>query len=386
MAVKKKSPEYMKRALPLFDRITADAAPERKHTNPWETTEDGGITYRPDFEVLKKLLGVPLLLGATTNSRVPAFALDLWLSYEFRRAGFRHDAVWPRAEHPRILPQVVTDLLEDIPKKQRKFIQDRIAKKSSIANVTGSSANILGKNYFKQVDVIMTNWDTGPELLISTKRMDSSFAKNAANRIEESYGDVKNLRARHPLAALGFMYGLRSTILDEEPDTAEWLIDLLGKLGQEEDAYDATCLLMLDYDDALLVEEDEQDSDTSGDSEADADGIDAVVEVPMDKIEEQLRALPPVTVMEDVVPETLSASHFLSGMANQILDTTPVTTHREARRLRREASPHDAGPAEMGAAHEFTVARGSHSRADFAPFPGRDLDATLHPQATEADT
>ena len=30
--------------------------------------------------------------------------------------------------------------------------------------------------------------------MVSTKRMDSSFGKNAANRVEESYGDAKNLR------------------------------------------------------------------------------------------------------------------------------------------------------------------------------------------------
>ena len=64
------------------------------------------------------------------------------------------------------------------------------------------TANLLGKNYVKQVDVVMSGWATGPELMVSTKRMDSSFGKNAANRVEESYGDAKNLRLRHPQAAL----------------------------------------------------------------------------------------------------------------------------------------------------------------------------------------
>ena len=76
---------------------------------------------------------------------------------------------------------------------------------------TGASANILGKNYVKQVDVVISAWNTGPELMISTKRMDSSFGNNAANRVEESYGDAKNLRSRHPQAALGFVYSLSST-------------------------------------------------------------------------------------------------------------------------------------------------------------------------------
>ncbi|WP_420493439.1 hypothetical protein [Rhizobium leguminosarum] len=56
--------------------------------------------------------------------------------------------------------------------------------RTSIPAVTSSSASILGKNYLKQVDVIITDWVTGPELLISTKRMDSSYGKNAPNRME----------------------------------------------------------------------------------------------------------------------------------------------------------------------------------------------------------
>ncbi|WP_261322853.1 hypothetical protein [Rhizobium leguminosarum] len=65
--------------------------------------------------------------------------------------------------------------------------------------------------------------------------MDSSYGKNAPNRIEESYGDAKNLRLRYPRAALGFLFGLRSD-LEKEPKTAEWLFDLLAKLGQAEAA------------------------------------------------------------------------------------------------------------------------------------------------------
>lgn len=68
-----------------------------------------------------------------------------------------------------------------------------------ISGITPSDARILGKAYAKQVDVVIAQWSRGPELLISTKRMDSSFGKNALNRIEESYGYAKNLRGRHPL-------------------------------------------------------------------------------------------------------------------------------------------------------------------------------------------
>ena len=242
-------PSSKAKAWVLFDHIVADAAPGGVPTNPWVTAADGQLRFEPDYATLERLLGVPLHLKASTTSGVPALALDVWLSYELRRAGFVSDQVWPRPVHPRILPVAAANLIKSLPGALRNQIAERVAKMSSIPGVTASSANILGKNYLKQVDVIMTDWVTGPELLISTKRMDSSYGKNAPNRIEESYGDAKNLRLRHPLAALGFAFGLRSDILQKEPKTAEWLFDLLAKLGQEDDAYHATCLVMMEYAD-----------------------------------------------------------------------------------------------------------------------------------------
>jgi hypothetical protein len=241
----------------IFDRIVADAAPGGEHTNPWLRIGND-LTYVPDFRVLRKLLGVPLYLDAPSTTGVPALALDVWLSYELRRAGFDSDAVWPRPTDPRIMPSAISNLLDALPQRERLLIEQRLRR--SMKGVSGSSASVLGKHYMKQVDVVMSDWDTGPELLISTKRMDSSFGKNAANRVEESYGDAKNLRLRHPLAALGFVYGLRSTILSTEPDKAEWLIDLLGKLGTEDDAYHAVALVMIDYDAEVTEPDDEVDA------------------------------------------------------------------------------------------------------------------------------
>ena len=129
---------------------------------------------------------------------------------------------------PRVVDRDVLRFIESLPKPQRAELIARLERGS----VSSASANILGKNYLKQVDVLMTSWQTGPELLISTKRMDSSFGKNAANRVEESYGDAKNLALRHPLAALGFMYSLRSTACTQERYHFDWLVDLLTKLGR----------------------------------------------------------------------------------------------------------------------------------------------------------
>lgn len=317
----------------IFDRIVADAAPGGTHSNPWLRGSDDALTYVPDFQVLRKVLGVPLYLDAPSTTGVPALALDVWLSYELRRAGFDTDAVWPRPTDPRILPRAVANLLSGLPQRERHLIQARLRNKA-MKGVAGSSASILGKHYIKQVDVVMSDWDTGPELLISTKRMDSSFGKNAANRVEESYGDAKNLRLRHPLAALGFIYGLRSTILTTEADKAEWLIDLLQKLGTEDDAYHAVALVMIDYDADLPAVDDEID-DAGFDDESDM--LFDIVDVATAAVDEALASLPPVTIRHDVVPAALRPATFLATMVRRVIDATPVTRHREARRRRNDA-------------------------------------------------
>lgn len=324
----------------IFDRIIADATHTGKDTNPWVKDSDGQLRYEPDYDTLQRLLGVPLYLKAETQTGVPALSLDVWLSYELRRAGFDPDATWPRGTHPRILPLPVANLLKAVSKKEQEALTARLERAGAVPGVTSASASILGKNYLKQVDVIMTNWDTGPELLISTKRMDSSYGKNAANRVEESYGDAKNLRLRHPLAALGFVFGLRSDILDKEPDKAEWLIDLLGKLGREDDAYHATCLVMIEYADNYAPQddtgEDPEDPLVSAGLEPDPDGASAEIsEVPLSDIDHALAGLPSVILRHDAVPDHLTPAAFMATMINRVLDTTPVTMHKPARTLRR---------------------------------------------------
>lgn len=333
-------PSAKEKAWVLFDRIVADAAPDGEHTNPWVKGANDQLRYSPDYETLIKLLGVPLHLNADTRTGVPALALDVWISYELRRAGFDSDATWPRATHPRILPASVANLLKTLPLKERSGLEARLTKTGAVPGVTSASANILGKNYLKQVDVIMTDWHTGPELLISTKRMDSSYGKNAANRVEESYGDAKNLRLRHPLAALGFVFGLRSDILDKEPDTAEWLVDLLGKLGREDDAYHATCLVMIDYDDAVAVAtdsgEDPEDRLVAAGLESEPEVADPLAASEPD-IESTLTQLPTVRIRSDAMPAHLAPERFLALMIERVLDATPVNLHREARRRRASA-------------------------------------------------
>lgn len=328
----------------LYDELIARAAtPE--YTNPWFRANGGEVVYRPDFVTLRQLLGVPLLLKANSRSGVPALALDVWAAYELRRAGFTPDLVWPRAAPPRILPSTLVAMRELATRSQRKVLDEMLASGKTYKNETGANANILGKNYVKQVDVVMSAWNTGPEIMISTKRMDSSFGNNAANRVEESYGDAKNLRSRHPQAALGFIYGLRSTALSgQHLATAEWIIDLLGKLGREDDAYDAVALLIPDWveDDssATEVEDDSGDEDNplvAAGVEPAAEGEDEQLplKLPTSELDDRIAQLPEVSLRTDVVPHSLSPDVFFGKMVDRVLDNCPITFHTEARRRRR---------------------------------------------------
>lgn len=329
-----KTPTAKAQAWPIFDAVVARAP--RRELNPWENGR-----FVPDLDTLRMLLGVPLHLSAPTRSGVPALALDVWVAYELRRAGFDPDAVWPRAEPPRVVARDVLDFVRGVkPAALRDDLLSRLQKGSGPGKVAGASANILGKNYLKQVDVILSGWQTGPELLVSTKRMDSSFGKNAANRVEESYGDAKNLALRHPMAALGFLYSMRSTAYTEERRQFDWIVDLLVKLGREEDAYDACCLIVPEWEGAgpadgggdteppAPLDPDDVEDDLEFDLEAeDTASVDA-------DVDSVLAALPPVTLRDDLVPDALSPTAFFTTLANLVIESTPVTMHERARDLR----------------------------------------------------
>lgn len=337
----------------LYDAIVRQAStPE--YGNPWHTNGAGQLQYRADYPTLQRLLGVPLLFkdeatgkeSASSQSGVPALALDVWTAYELRRAGFDPDLVWPRAQPPRILPSTLVAMRALATAKQRKVLDEMLASGKTYRDETGASANILGKNYVKQVDVVMSAWRTGPEIMISTKRMDSSFGKNAANRVEESYGDAKNLRSRHPQAALGFVYGLRSTALaPENKATADWIIDLLGKLGREDDAYDAVALIIPELPGPSSPEdEDDEENPLVAAGVVQPDPEDEAVLLPLDlpptQLERRLAELPVIGLRQDAVPPNLSPDNFFQIVVNRVLDHCPITFHKNARD-RREAAPSD---------------------------------------------
>jgi len=337
-------PSSKAEAWEIFDHIVEAAAPSGEHNNPWVLGIDGQPFINPDYDTLARLLGVPLHLKVGTQTGVPALALDVWLSYELRRAGFGTDQVWPRPANPRVLPAPVSAFVKSLPTAIRAKAQSHLTSNSSIPGVTSSSASILGKNYLKQVDVIITDWVTGPELLISTKRMDSSYGKNAPNRIEESYGDAKNLRLRHPLAALGFLFGLRSDILEKEPKTAEWLFDLLSKLGREDDAYHATCLVLMEYSTDPVQPAVDEEEPTGGILEPGPQPITdpaegEIAHLAESTVESIVKALPKVLILAERTPDDLSPARFLTSLVTRVLATTPVNMHEEARKRRAAVLP-----------------------------------------------
>lgn len=323
-----KAPTAKALAWPLFDAVVA-SAPMRV-LNPWESGR-----FIPDFDTLRALLGVPLHLNATTRSGVPALALDVWVAYELRRAGFDPDSVWPRAEPPRAVARDVLDFVRGVtPAALRNDLLNRLQNGSGPGKVARASANILGKNYLKQVDVILSGWQAGPELLVSTKRMDSSFGKNAANRVEESYGDAKNLALRHPMAAMGFLYSLRSTAYIEERRQFDWIVDLLAKLGREEDAYDACCLVVPEWDGAGPADGGEDAEPSAPIEPNDVEVEDTDLEKGVEDVEAAVSALPAVTLRQDLVPEELRPEVFFTTLVNLVIESTPVTMHERARALR----------------------------------------------------
>lgn len=267
----------------------------RPDENPWRIDEvTGDAQYEPDSHLLAELLGIPIGEERGSETGRLAKAIDAWVAFELRRCGFPPDEVWPRLTRPRVQPREIGLLLESLPLRLREQVRERVLRNSKVAP---ADARVLGRAYVKQVDVVVAQWSRGPELLISTKSMVSSFRNNLPNRFEESYGDAKNLRGRHPLVALGFLFVLRSTVLDE-PGTFERAIDMLRKLKAERDVYDATCIILAEWSDQF-------------------DGV-------------RLR--------QDAVPDDLGANRFIATLVESVLERTPVQMHVEVRE-RREHRP-----------------------------------------------
>lgn len=271
-----------------FDALVAD----RPVVNPWSRSDEGALTFVPEYDTLSALIAIPIAAGSGSETGRLAKAIDVWTASELRRAGFDTDEVWPRAAAPRVLPRDLALYLRGLPARERPAAEARVLRNKGVAP---ADARVLGRAYVKQVDVLIAQWSRGPELLVSTKSMVSSFRNNLPNRFEESYGDAKNLRGRYPLVSMGFLFLLRSTVADE-PGTLDRVTDMLRKLQVEEDVYDATCLVLAEWADPP--------------------------------------AFAGVTIRNDLVPTDLRADAFLPALIEGVLERTPIDMHVAVRERR----------------------------------------------------
>lgn len=282
-------------AFSAYDAIVSNRAPD----DPWTHGPGEQPRYRPDFDILGQLLTIPVLAGEVSESGRFAKGIDAWVAHELRRAGFGEDEVWPRPTRPRVLPRDIAVMLDKLPRKLAEDLRQRLTR---LPAVGPTDAKVLGRAYYKQVDVCISRWDRGPEVLISTKAQLSSFGKNLPNRFEEAYGDAGNLRGRYPLAAVGFLFVQRSTILTDEPDTFERTIDMIRKLRDPggSNGYTATGLALVDW--------------AGGGAN--------------------------VRVEADSVPDDVAPPQFFTAMIAHVLAVTPIVHHVTVRsRFERRGIP-----------------------------------------------
>jgi hypothetical protein len=279
--------------------------------SPWcrpegATDEDARI-YQPAYQVLHDLMAVPIEAGhaLTQQSGRVAKSLDAYVAHELRRAGVPVHAVFPRARQPRVLSAEFANVEANIEALQAALAAHEAATgerlkppalRSAIGRVAGSlpgvaDAKVLGRFYTKQVDVVVSDWRRGPDVLVSGKSMFSSYLNNINNRYEEAIGEAHNLRDRYPLAAMGFVYLVRDDVF--EGGGFQILRDLLVRLRKPDGPFDATVLLVAEWDD-----------DTNE-----------------------------LARVEDPAP-ALALPRFFEDLLNALLTYTPVNVHEEVR-LRR---------------------------------------------------
>jgi hypothetical protein len=272
------------------------AAVPAQLTSPWQP----GGTYKFDRSLLTDLINVQVAGGSAmvAASGGLALAVDVWIATELRRAGIDADAVWPRAERPRLLPQSVARAHRSFKytgSAAERAIQAAALNKF-VTSVGASQSNIMGGLFFKEVDVVISEYDRGLELGVSTKTMTGSAAKNIGNRFEEAAGDLLNIRKRYPLATFGYGYLVTSNVPAEEPAAWERIKDMCRKLTSlsavdESASYDASCLVV-----------------------ADISGSQA-------------------QLVENLVPDDLSPDRFFETLLRRLFSRSPVSEHREARDL-----------------------------------------------------
>jgi len=189
-----------------------------------------------------------------------ANALDAWIADELRRAGFGENEVWPRRVEPRVvepglaeferhLVAVEDDIIDKETRRDDVMMKSVRSRIFALRNkLPGSaSAHALGRFYRKQIDVMAADIEQGPILMVSTKTMTTDYMKNIANRFEEAIGDGTNLKARFPLASLGYVMLTPAAVFDE-PNAYRKLDNLVRSLTTDAGLHDAATLVVFDSD------------------------------------------------------------------------------------------------------------------------------------------
>ena len=173
-----------------------------------------------------------------------------------------------------------------------------------------ANADVLGRFYVKQVDVVVSTWQRGPDVLVSSKTQFSSYLKNRNNRYEEAVGEATNLRDRYPMAAIGFAFLVRSNVFDETGAYA-YLRNQLARLRKPDGHFDATMLLVAEWDD-----------DTST-----------------------------ISNLDDSA-DMLTAPQFFDDLLSAVMEKTPVDLHQELRLRKQGEPPGGVPPLDEGVAPE----------------------------------
>jgi hypothetical protein len=303
-------------------RVAGDGEPP--WTRPANAVDESAREYVPNYATLKDLFAVPIGQGhaqSQQSGRV-AKSLDAYIAYELRRAGFDETSVFPRARQPRVIsPEfakteaAIHDVLRAMADHEAAT-KERLkptALRSAIARLArsvpgGSETNVLGRFYRKQVDtVVLADWLRGPDVLVSGKTQFSSYLNNKNNRYEEAIGEAHNLRDRYPLCAMGFAFVVRSNVF--AGGAFELLRDLLVRLRRPDGPFDATVLLVAEWDDTTLE----------------------------------------LVSVEDPAP-ALSLPGFFADLLNAVMKYTPVDVHQGIREKKLGEPPGGFPPDEGGSA------------------------------------
>ena len=111
-------------------------------------------------------------------------------------------------------------------------------------------------------------------------------------------------------------------------------------LGREDDAYHATCLVLMEYSDEAAIPATGEERPAEGVPEPGPELVgeeDAPASVPESEVDREIAQLPRVTIVKEKIPEDLAPGRFLAAMVTRVLGATPVNMQKEARR--RRASP-----------------------------------------------